>query len=67
VTNAHVVAGEQDTTVEVGGRPPGLSARPLVFDPTDDVAVLGDGAIITLGVAALKAANAARRAQLGDP
>ena len=40
VTNAHVVAGEQDTVVEVGGRSPGLSARPVAFDPTDDIAVL---------------------------
>jgi S1-C subfamily serine protease len=40
VTNAHVVAGEQDTTVEAGGRPPGLAAQPIAFDPTDDVAVL---------------------------
>jgi uncharacterized membrane protein required for colicin V production len=40
VTNAHVVAGEQDTTVEVGGRSPGLSAQAIAFDPADDVAVL---------------------------
>ena len=40
VTNAHVVAGEQDTTVEVGGGPPSLPARPIAFDPTDDIAVL---------------------------
>lgn len=40
VTNAHVVAGEQDTTVELGGEPPGLSAHAIAFDPTDDVAVL---------------------------
>jgi S1-C subfamily serine protease len=40
VTNAHVVAGEQDTSVQVGGRPPDLPARPLVFDPTHDLAVL---------------------------
>jgi S1-C subfamily serine protease len=40
VTNAHVVAGEQDTTVEVGGGLPSLPARPIAFDPTDDVAVL---------------------------
>ncbi len=40
VTNAHVVAGEQDTTVEIHGISPGLSARPIAFDPTDDVAVL---------------------------
>jgi S1-C subfamily serine protease len=40
VTNAHVVAGEQDTTVEVGGQPPELTAQPVAFDPTDDLAVL---------------------------
>jgi S1-C subfamily serine protease len=40
VTNAHVLAGEQDTTIEVDGRPPSLSARPIAFDPRDDVAVL---------------------------
>jgi S1-C subfamily serine protease len=40
VTNAHVVAGEQDTTVEIAGRAPGLEAQPIAFDPTDDVAVL---------------------------
>jgi S1-C subfamily serine protease len=40
VTNAHVVAGEQDTTVEVDGQPPGLSAQPIEFDPTDDLAML---------------------------
>ncbi len=40
VTNAHVVAGESDTTVEVGGRPPGLPAEVVDFDPRDDVAIL---------------------------
>jgi S1-C subfamily serine protease len=40
VTNAHVVAGESDTTVEVGGEPPSLAAEPLAFDPTHDLAVL---------------------------
>lgn len=40
VTNAHVVAGEQDTTVEIGGRPPALEAQAIAFDPTDDLAVL---------------------------
>jgi S1-C subfamily serine protease len=40
VTNAHVVAGESDTTVEVGGQAPGLSAEVVDFDPHDDVAVL---------------------------
>jgi S1-C subfamily serine protease len=40
VTNAHVVAGESDTTVQVGGNPPPLDADVIDFDPHDDVAVL---------------------------
>jgi S1-C subfamily serine protease len=40
VTNAHVVAGESDTTVQPGGDPPNLPAHTLDFDPHDDVAVL---------------------------
>jgi S1-C subfamily serine protease len=40
VTNAHVVAGETDTTVQVQGNPPGLPAQVVDFDPHDDVAVL---------------------------
>jgi S1-C subfamily serine protease len=40
VTNAHVVAGESDTEVQVGGNPPGLAADVIDFDPHDDVAVL---------------------------
>jgi S1-C subfamily serine protease len=40
VTNAHVVAGETDTVVQIGGVSPGLPARVVVFDPHDDVAVL---------------------------
>jgi Trypsin-like peptidase domain/Colicin V production protein len=40
VTNAHVVAGESDTTVEIAGNPPGLGAEVIDFDPHDDIAVL---------------------------
>lgn len=40
VTNAHVVAGEHDTTVEVGGHEPEMSAYPIAFDPADDIAIL---------------------------
>jgi S1-C subfamily serine protease len=40
VTNAHVVAGEQDTTVEAQGASPDLSAQVVAFDATDDIAVL---------------------------
>jgi S1-C subfamily serine protease len=39
VTNAHVVAGETDTTAQVRGAG-GLPARALVFDPHNDIAVL---------------------------
>ncbi|HUE27159.1 MAG TPA: MarP family serine protease, partial [Solirubrobacteraceae bacterium] len=45
VTNAHVVAGETDTTVEVDGNPPGLPAALVVFDPHDDIAVLRVGGL----------------------
>ncbi len=40
ITNAHVIAGEHDTTVQVEGRVPSLPAVAIAFDPTDDVAVL---------------------------
>jgi S1-C subfamily serine protease len=40
VTNAHVVAGETDTVVQVGGRGRGLPATPLVFDAHNDIAIL---------------------------
>jgi S1-C subfamily serine protease len=40
VTNAHVVAGQDDTTVQLGGTGPRLSARAVVFDPHDDIAIL---------------------------
>jgi S1-C subfamily serine protease len=40
LTNAHVVAGETDTTVEIEGQPPGLPAQAIAFNPTVDLAVL---------------------------
>jgi S1-C subfamily serine protease len=40
VTNAHVVAGQQDTTVQAGGQGPHLQAQAIAFDPHNDVAVL---------------------------
>jgi S1-C subfamily serine protease len=45
VTNAHVVAGENDTVVQLGGQAPSLRARALVFDPRNDVAVLRVGGL----------------------
>ena len=40
VTNAHVVAGEKDTTVQVAGDGPKFDARPVFFDPKNDIAIL---------------------------
>jgi uncharacterized membrane protein required for colicin V production len=40
VTNAHVVAGETDTTVQLRGDGPQLPATPVAFDSHNDVAVL---------------------------
>jgi S1-C subfamily serine protease len=50
VTNAHVVAGETDTVVQVDGHPPDLAATAVVFDAHDDIAVLR---VPSLGVPAL--------------
>jgi S1-C subfamily serine protease len=40
VTNAHVVAGQDDTRVLLRGREPGLDATAVAFDPRNDLAVL---------------------------
>jgi S1-C subfamily serine protease len=40
VTNAHVVAGQDDTRVLLRGRNPGLDATAVAFDPRNDLAVL---------------------------
>ncbi|MGZ4194367.1 MAG: MarP family serine protease [Solirubrobacteraceae bacterium] len=40
ITNAHVVAGEADTRIQIDGVGPGHPARVLVFDPRNDIAVL---------------------------
>jgi Trypsin-like peptidase domain/Colicin V production protein len=69
VTNAHVVAGEQDTAVEIGGRPPALAAQAIAFDPTVDIAVLrvaGLGGVPSLSVAPEPASGSAG-AILGYP
>jgi hypothetical protein len=54
LTNAHVVAGESDPTVEVGGRLPALPASPVLFDPRNDIAILR---VRGLGLPALRLAN----------
>jgi hypothetical protein len=40
MTNAHVVAGQSDTTVQLQGQGPKLDAEAIVYDPRNDVAVL---------------------------
>jgi S1-C subfamily serine protease len=40
VTNAHVVAGEQDTSVQPGGAGATFDAEPILYDPEDDLAIL---------------------------
>jgi S1-C subfamily serine protease len=54
VTNAHVVAGEDDTIVQERGTGPRLAARVVLFDPTNDVAVLR---VPALGAPALRLAS----------
>ncbi len=40
VTNAHVVAGQDDTTVQVGGQGTRHDTDAIYFDPKNDVAIL---------------------------
>jgi S1-C subfamily serine protease len=54
VTNAHVVAGEDDTIVQEQGAGSRLDARVVLFDPTNDVAVLR---VPALGAPALRLAS----------
>ncbi|HLH64183.1 MAG TPA: MarP family serine protease [Solirubrobacteraceae bacterium] len=57
VTNAHVVAGERDTVVQVHGAGPALRAAPLVFDVHNDIAILR---VAALAAPALRMAAQAR-------
>jgi len=40
VTNAHVVAGQDDTTVQPGGEGPSLDTDAVWYDPRNDLAIL---------------------------
>jgi S1-C subfamily serine protease len=40
VTNAHVVAGQDSTRVQLGGTGARLPASPVLFDPRNDIAIL---------------------------
>jgi S1-C subfamily serine protease len=48
VTNAHVVAGEDDTTVQPLGTGPRYDAQAVWFDPRNDVAILRSSGISSL-------------------
>jgi S1-C subfamily serine protease len=67
VTNAHVVAGETATQVQIGGAGRRLSAEVVAFDERNDIAVLRvDGLGLTpLGIAAPRPGEAA--AVIGFP
>jgi S1-C subfamily serine protease len=62
VTNAHVVAGEKDTGVQVGGDGSRHPARTVVFDARNDIAVLQVGG---LGADALPLADDPPAGRLG--
>ena len=57
VTNAHVVAGESDIEVQVGGVGHGLPAEAIWFDPHNDVAILR---VPALGLTPLSAVGSAQ-------
>src|SRR3954463_8485948 len=40
VTNAHVVAGQEDTSVQLGGKGDHHDATAIAFDPKNDIAIL---------------------------
>jgi S1-C subfamily serine protease len=68
VTNAHVVAGESDTEVQVNGNGPGLRAQAVAFDPHDDVALLRvDGLSLPTLKLAAKPSPGTSAAILGYP
>lgn len=54
VTNAHVVAGEEETSVQIRGEGDQLDARVVAFDPVNDVAAL---AVPGLDAPALRIVN----------
>lgn len=63
VTNAHVVAGQQDTVVERGGKEPRLSAELVYFEPRNDLAILR---VADLDSPTLKMASRAERGTAGS-
>ena len=67
VTNAHVVAGEDDTVVQAEGVGPKLDARVVAFDPSNDVAVLRVAQLAAPALSTGAARPGAAAAVLGFP
>jgi len=69
VTNAHVVAGEHDTTVQPLGQGPRYDAEAVWFDPRNDVAILRSRGIANLPALRLNtnAASGSSGAVIGYP
>ena len=67
VTAAHVVAGERDTSVEPFGSTARLAARPMAFDPRNDVAVLRVAGLKARPLPLVDARPGAEVAVLGYP
>ena len=67
VTNAHVVAGEDDTSVQAEGRGPKLAARVVLFDRTNDIALLRVPALGAPPLPSAKATPGRAGAVLGFP
>jgi S1-C subfamily serine protease len=59
VTNAHVVAGQDDTTVQLRGEGDRINAEAIWFDPRNDLAVLRVGGVT--GTPALRLSEDARQ------
>jgi S1-C subfamily serine protease len=66
VTNAHVVAGQDDTTVDSTGGPP-RPARAVAFDPRNDVAILRVGGLRARALAQSEPRAGSPAAILGYP
>jgi S1-C subfamily serine protease len=69
VTNAHVVAGEHDTSVQPLGAGPRYSAHAVWFDPRNDVAILRSSGVSSLTALRMnvKAASGTGGAVIGYP
>lgn len=67
VTNAHVVAGEDDTVVQVRGSGDRLDAHTVLFDPRNDLAILRVDGLDAPALTQATAREGAAGAVLGFP